>query len=305
MTIIDVHAHYVPESCWDLVSSGGPDRGFFAGDATGMEKRLQDMDAAGIAIQVLSPVSRFKDQDPRVAVQHNDAMAEVVHRNPDRFLGMAVLPLEEPEQAAAELERCVKELGLSGATIGTNIHGENLDARGLAPFYAKAEELGVPIFIHPANVLGRDRLGSYQLDNLIGNLTDTAVAAASLIFGGVMKEFPGLKFYLAHGGGSCPYLCPRWDHGWRARTSAKGSIDRLPSEYLKRFYFDALTHSTAVLEFLVRLVGADRVMLGTDYPYDMGDQACLSKVEASELLSEAEKSQVLGGTAGALFKIEA
>ena len=127
MTIIDVHAHYVPENCWDLVPSGGPDRGFFAGDATGMKKRLQDMDAAGIGVQVLSPVSRFKDQDPGVVVQHNDAMAEVVHQHPDRFLGMAVLPLEEPEQASAELERCVKDLGLSGATIGTNIHGENLD----------------------------------------------------------------------------------------------------------------------------------------------------------------------------------
>ena len=179
-----------------------------------------------------------------------------------------------------------------------------MDAKEFGPFYAKAEELGVPVFIHPMNVLGRERLGSYQLDNLIGNLTDTAVAAASLIFGGVLREYPGVKFYLAHGGGSCPYLYPRWDHGWRTRPSAKGLIDRPPSEYLKRFRFDALTHSTRVLEYLVELVGAERVMLGTDYPYDMGDRKDKSKIQASTVLSEAEKNQIQGETAAALFEID-
>ena len=149
-----------------------------------------------------------------------------------------------------------------------------------------------------------DRLRSYQLDFLIGTAADTAVAAASLIFGGVMKEFPRLKVYLAHGGGSCPYLSGRWDQGWRTRSRATTTIDQPPSTYLKRFYFDAVTHSTKVLEFLGGWAGADRVMLGTDYPFDIGDMEAAAKVTASSVLSEREKEQVLGETAAALFKLD-
>jgi aminocarboxymuconate-semialdehyde decarboxylase len=301
MRTIDVHAHYVPEVFWEL----GADKGFFSADATGLDQRVQFLNDTGIDVQVLSPTARFSNTTTELAQQHNDAMAEAISWYPKRFLGMATIALNDPDTAPRELERSVKELGLRGATIGSNVRGVNLDAREFGPFFSKAEELQTPIFIHPMNVLGHDRLGNYQLDNLIGNPTDTSVAAASLIFGGVLREFPRIKVYLAHGGGTCPYLCPRWDQGWRARPSAKGNLDKLPSEYLKRFHFDSLTHSTQLLEVLVGLVGAERIMLGSDYPYDMGDREAMGKVEASTVLSEVEKRQIYGETAEAYFEVEA
>ena len=301
MRTVDVHAHYVPEVFWEP----GTDKGFFAADATGLDQRVQLLNDTGIDVQVLSPTARFSNSGLALSQQHNNAMAEAVSHYPKRFLGMATIALNDPDTAPGELERSVRELGLGGATISSNVRGVNLDAKEFGPFFAKAEELEAPIFVHPANVLGQDRLGSYQLDNLIGNPTDTSVAAASLIFGGVLREFPQVRIYLAHGGGTCPYLCPRWDQGWRARPSAKGNLDKLPSEYLKRLHFDSLTHSTRLLEVLVGLVGAERVMMGSDYPYDMGDREAMTKVQASTVLSEAEKRQVYGETAEAYFKIEA
>jgi aminocarboxymuconate-semialdehyde decarboxylase len=302
MPVIDVHAHYLPPDCVELLGANA-NVAFMVGDPSNIDRRLQDMAVMGVDVQVLSPMLGLLGRDLKTARMHNNSFADVVGRHPRRFVGMAVLPMREPERAPEELERAVKELGFRGATIGSNVLGKNLDAREFAPLYAKVQELDVPVFIHPVNVLGRDRLGDYELDNLIGNPTDTAVAAASFIFGGVLKEFPRLKFYLAHGGGSCPYLCGRWDHGWRVRPGARGRIDRPPSEYLKRFYFDALAHSTPALEYLVASVGAERVMLGTDYPYDMGDTEPVTKIWASSCLSKAEREQLLGGNATALFKL--
>jgi aminocarboxymuconate-semialdehyde decarboxylase len=301
MLTIDVHAHYIPEVFWEQ----GADKGFFTVDSTGLDQRVQLLNDTGIDTQVLSPAASFSNSDLNTSQRYNNGMAEAVSRYPKRFLGMATIALNDTDSAPGELERSIKELGLRGVTIGSNVRGVNLDAKEFGPFFAKAQQLDAPIFIHPMNVLGQERLGSYQLDNLIGNPTDTSVAAASLIFGGVLKEFPRLKVYLAHGGGTCPYLCPRWDQGWRARPSAKVNLDKLPSEYLKRFHFDSLTHSTWLLEVLIGLVGAERVMLGSDYPYDMGDREAMGKVESSRVLSEAEKRQIYGETAEAYFKIGA
>jgi aminocarboxymuconate-semialdehyde decarboxylase len=193
---------------------------------------------------------------------------------------------------------------MAGVSIGSNVNGKNLDAPELGPFFAKAQELDVPLFIHPvAPQIGLDRLGSHELDNLIGNVTDTAVAAASLIFGGVLDEFPRLKPYLAHGGGSCPFIRGRWDRGWRARGAGVG-IPNAPSEYLKRLYYDALTHSHETIEHLVRFAGAGHVMLGSDYPYDMGDPDPVKQIESAPGLTDAEKRQVLHETAIEVFGID-
>ena len=180
------------------------------------------------------------------------------------------------------------------------MNGTNLDATELGQFYAKVQELDIPIFIHPANVLGADRLADWYLHNFIGDVTDTAVAAASIIFGGVFQEFPRLKIYLAHGGGSCPYIRGRWDHGWKAHETGS-KITKAPSEYMKLFYFDALTHSAQTLQFLGESFGHDEEMLGSDYPFDMG--AIDHVVALTELycLTHAQNAHVLGMLAAQLL----
>ena len=304
MPVIDVHAHYAPRECLELLDAA-PSPSVLTADIADLEARAQAMTAMGVDVQVLSPWFGFFASDNATARKHNDAMAAAVEGRPDRFIGLALVPMREPEQAPRELERAVRELGLHGAEIGSNVLGTNLDSKEFAPFYAKVQELDVPVFIHPVNVLGRERLASYHLDNLIGNPSDTAVAAASLVFGGVLREFPRLKFYLAHGGGSCPYLRGRWEHAWHVRPESRARIDRPPSEYLRLFYFDSLTHSTEALEFLVAWAGAERVMLGTDYPFTMADAQPVQHITASAALSQEQKQQTLSGTASALFKVGA
>ncbi len=319
---IDVHAHHIPAKFHEAdgnfrIARQGTDetvfmwrRGATTDSISNFDTRLREMDALGVDMHVLSvlPTLFVNQLDPRDALeacrQINDAFAEAVSARPDRFVAIANLPMQDPGAAARELERTVKDLGFRGAEICTNIDGTNLDDRGLAPFYAKMLELDVPVFLHPSNVLGQDRLASYHLGNLIGNPTDTAVAAASLIFGGVLKEMPGLKFYLAHAGGSCPYLRGRWEHGWRVRPEAKINIQRPPSEYLRLLYFDSLAHSVAALNYLVETVGPERVMLGSDYPADMNDLDPVKTVASLPHLSDAERDMIYGGNAQRLFKIE-
>ncbi|MGH7817596.1 MAG: amidohydrolase family protein [Candidatus Binatia bacterium] len=330
---IDVHAHYVPESCLNDVEVKGADgrvhgirivqdgsrQVAYTGNARNfafdppqiyrIERRLSDMQDQFVDMQVFSvpPFLFFHATDPAKSLELcrkiNDAFAETVRKYSNRFIALANLPMQDPEMAARELERSVRELGLRGAEICSNIDGKNLDDKSLAPFYRKLQELDVPVFIHPSNVLGGERLRRYHLGNLIGNPTDTAVAAASLIFAGVLKEFPRLKFYLAHGGGSCPFLRGRWEHGWRVRPEARTNIDRLPSEYFKLLYFNSLTHSVPALNFLVETVGVGRVMMGTDYPFDMSDKDPVRNIAALPHLSDDQKEMIFGGNAAAFFKI--
>jgi len=330
---IDVHAHYVPESCLHDVEVKGPDGrvhglrmvqeggrqvaytnnvfniAFDPPQIYSIERRLKDMEAQWVDMQVLSvpPFLFFYSTPPAQSLELcrkiNNAFADTVSHHPKRFAALANLPMQEPEMAALELERSVRELGLCGAEICSNINGKNLDDKGFAPFYAKLQELDVPVFIHPSNVLGADRLRPYHLQNLIGNPSDTAAAAASLIFGGVLKEFPRLKFYLAHGGGSCPFLRGRWEHGWQVRPEARANIVRPPSEYLRLLRFDSLVHSVPALNYLVETMGAARVMMGSDYPFDMGEVRPVNDIAALPHLADDQKAMILGGNAAALFKI--
>lgn len=272
-------------------------------------RRLQDMDTQGIDVAAISvpPFGVVYDLDPPRAAEvcriMNDHFAQTVASNPRRFVGLANLPMQDPLAAARELERAVKDLGMRGAEITTNIEGANLDAKDLAPFYAKMQELDVPVFLHPSNVLGQERLARYHLANLIGNPTDTAVAAASLIFGGVLKEFPRLKFYLAHGGGTCPFIRGRWEHGWHVRPEARIHIERPPSEYFRQLYFDSLAHSVPALTYLVETVGPERIVLGTDYPFDMGDYHAVQTVASVPRLTDAQRHRILGDNAAELLKL--
>lgn len=300
--IIDVHTHHIPHSCLDLENAtlGGATP---LGDLTDVGRRLQDMDSTGVDIHVLSVPPGLFNRGSSATRRLTMGIAETVDKHRDRFIGLAAVAMTEPEGAANELEYAVKELGLRGLEIGSNVRGTNLDAREFAPLYAKIQELDVPVFIHPVDVMGGERLERYYLRNLLGNPTDTAVAAASLIFGGVLKEFPGLRFYLAHGGGSCPYLRGRWEQGWRVRDDVKVNISSPPEEYFKLLYFDSITHSTPALSYLVESVGAGRVMMGSDYPFDMGVRDPVKTVTSLPHLSESQKELILGGNARVLFKL--
>lgn len=321
--IIDVHSHIVPEAFvrgeeFHFPIEGTPEfhrrpmrpLNNFDGDSMySVTRRLRDMDDQGIDMHVMSLQPMFTPSLPPdvalgVSRGVNNAFAEIVAQQPDRFIALADLPMQTPEIAAQELDRAVRELGLRGTEICSQINGKNLDDPSFRPVFAKAQELDVPIFIHPAGVPElEERLGGYYLTNLIGNPMDTTIAAASLIFGGVLKQFPALKVYLAHGGGACPFIRYRWDHGWKVRPEGKAHITRPPSEYFKQLYFDSLTHGAPALSFLAATVGPARIMLGTDYPFDMGNYNSVEAVRSAAGITDAEKDLILGENAARLFRL--
>lgn len=271
-----------------------------------VERRLADMAAAEVEMHVLSasPQTWLYDQEPAVgaaaAAIQNEGIAQLVGQHPDRFTGIATLPMQAPEQAAAELRRAVKMLGLRGAMIASNVGGKNLDDPSFEPLWMAAAELDAFMMIHPGNVAGADRLGDYYLTNLIGNPLDTTIAAACLVFGGVLERYPGLKPVMVHGGGFIPYQGRRLVHGWNVRPEPKVHLQQSPEQYLQRLQFDTILHSAAALKFLVDTAGADRVFLGSDYPYDMGMTDCVRQVRSLDL-SAADRDTILGDHAAAIL----
>jgi len=208
--------------------------------------------------------------------------------------------MQDPRRAADELRRAMTKLGLKGSMFASNILGKNLDDPSFEPLWATAEELNAFLFIHPNNVAGADRLKSYYLGNLIGNPLDTTIAAACLIFGGVMDRHPKLKIMLAHGGGFTPYQAARWEHGWKVRPEPKKNVPTQPKNIAKRFMYDTILHSAQTLEAMIGLVGSDHVMLGSDYPYDMAMMDCVAHVRSLKI-SDADKDLILGGHAEAML----
>jgi aminocarboxymuconate-semialdehyde decarboxylase len=268
--------------------------------------RLRDMDEASVDVQVLSatPQTYLHNQDAALTVAtaaiQNDQIAKHIAAHPDRFMGIATLPMQAPERAADELKRAMTKLGLRGAMIGSHVYEKNLDDPSFEPLWATAEELGAFMFIHPVNVAGADRLKSYYLQNLIGNPLDTTIAAACLVFGGVLDRHPKLKIMLAHGGGFTPYQAARWEHGWAVRPEPKKNVPVQPKNIAKRFMYDTILHSDKTLEMMIALVGADHVLLGSDYPYDMGMMDCVKHVRSLKI-SDADKATILGGHAETLL----
>ncbi|MFN0073611.1 MAG: amidohydrolase family protein [Chloroflexota bacterium] len=323
---IDIHAHVLEESTMSLLSGLSPrvaPRLEWVDDTTtlviddfryplfprggwDLERRIEDMDRTGVSRQVLSipPFTFFYDQDPRLVAEtaqiQNNRIAEILKLHSDRFLGFATVPLQSPALASAELERAMG-LGLHGVEICTNVAGRNLDEPELDEFWSRAESLGAPILLHPHNVAAMDRLGKYYLNNLIGNPLDTTIAIASLIFGGVLDRFPLLKLCFVHGGGYFPYQWGRLEHGYHVRTEPHLHSARAPREYLDRFAFDTITHSAGALEYLIRTFGSNRVLLGTDYPFDMGFENPLPIVQSLSSITDEEKDSILGGNAARLI----
>jgi aminocarboxymuconate-semialdehyde decarboxylase len=320
---IDVHAHILSEETISLMRKEAPkvgprlqriDDDFAVLEVAGtpyrpfprggwdMSRRLQDMDAAGIDVQVISntPQTFLYNQEGALAAAlsalQNDEIAKAAAGNPTRLLGIATLPMQTPDLAAAELRRAMVTLGLKGAQIGSNINGRNLDDEALEPLWAAANELDAFIMVHPTGVAGADRLKSYYLVNLIGNPLDTTIAAAALVFGGVVERYPRIKFLMVHGGGFVPYQAGRFKHGWQVRAEPRARLKSPPQASLDKLLFDTIVHGRPALEFLVSTCSAQRVLLGSDYPFDMGTLECARQVEALSI-PETDKAIILGGAA--------
>lgn len=325
---IDIHAHFFPEGYLRLIAEeggrfgarvsrsdpkgpvievgslrSGPLRAAF----TDLDLRRKEMDRQGVRVHALSltlPMVYWADGDLglRLARVVNDALSQAHTAYPDRFVGLATLPMQEPKLAVEELDRAVRLPGIRGVYLGTNIRGRELSDRDFFPVYERIEALGLPLFLHPLNVIGADRLSSYYLGNLLGNPFDNAVAAAHLIFGGVLDRFKRLQVCLPHAGGAFPYLVGRLTRGWKVRSECR-HLKRPPAAYLRRFTYDTISHSAEALGYLIGLVGADRVMLGSDYCFDMGYERPVQIVTRLRGLSRADQARILGGNAARLLRL--
>ncbi|MDW8304110.1 MAG: amidohydrolase family protein [Acidobacteriota bacterium] len=266
------------------------------------EKRLQECDEHGISVQVLStvPVMFSYWAKPEHALQIsqflNDEIAKTVKAYPKRFVGLGTVPLQDTELAIKELERC-KNIGLVGVEIGTNVNQENLGEQKFFEFFLACQELEMAVFVHPWEMMGQEHIQKYWLAWLVGMPAETARAICSLIFSGTLERLPRLRICFAHGGGSFPATIGRIEHGFLTRPDLC-AIDnhRNPREYLRKIYYDSLVHSAEMLDYLVNLVGAERVALGTDYPFPLGERYASGLIENMPYPQEV-KAQLLYKTA--------
>lgn len=291
----DVHSHFFPERFLRALEREGPAHGVRVESRGGVRvlwntpqqsarigpvfsdvgERVAALDRWGIAVQALSLSPPMLYWAPpalgaELAAVFNDELLAVCRERPDRFVALATLPLQDVDAAVAEAERAVRA-GCRGLYVGTNVRGRYLHEPEFAPLFECACRLGVPLFTHPLNNAGEERMGRWHLANAVGNPSETALAGAGLIMGGVLERFPDLRIVLAHGGGSLPFLIGRLDHAYAVREECRAAIPKPPSAYLERVYADTITHHDRALRFLVESVGAGRVLLGTDQPYDMAD----------------------------------
>jgi len=326
---IDIHAHYFPDPFLDLIAQEGErcgarlDRSDPRGPAievgahrsaplraafTDLDVRLKEMAQQGVQVHALSlspPMVYWADAELglKLARAMNDGLAQAHVAFPDRFVGLAALPMQEPRVALQELERAAPLPGIRGVYMGTNIQGRDLSDPEFFPVYERMEALRLPLFLHPPpGVIGAERLTQYYLRNLLGNPFESAVAAANLIFGGVLDRFKRLQICLPHAGGAFPYLVGRLSHGWKVRPECQ-HLERPPSAYLRRFRYDTISHSPEALRYLIGLVGADRVMLGSDYCYDMGYDRPVEVITRLRGLSKEGRSRILHGNAARILHI--
>ncbi|MFI9828844.1 amidohydrolase family protein [Streptomyces sp. NPDC051913] len=267
---------------------------------TDIGARLADLDAMGVDVQVVGPMPMHHywagpDLALDLARTTNEAVAAHCAEAPDRLYGLGTIPLQHPDLAVALLDRAVTEHGLYGVSVSTTVDGRELADPVHDPVWHKAEELGAVVFVHPWGCSLGARLATHYLGNTVGQPVETAVALSHLIFTGVLDRFPRLKLVAAHGGGYLPTYIARSDHAWRVRRDARGCAEP-PSAYLRRMWFDALVYTPRALRHLVEEVGADRVVLGTDHPFDMGVDDPVARLDAAGL-SPADRAAVAGGNA--------
>jgi aminocarboxymuconate-semialdehyde decarboxylase len=324
--VVDTHAHWYPAEWLKLFERDGSAEGAqlertvkgytirterivnsFDEQFVDLGLRLEGMKRQRVDVQALSltaPMVYWASPGFGLALAqaYNDAVAAAHASHPHRFVGLAMLPMQSPELALKELERVAKLPGMRGMYLATHVNGTDLDDRRFWNIYAKAEELEWPVFLHPIDTIGRERTTRYYLRNLLGNPYDTGVAAASLVFGGVLDAFPKLEVNLPHAGGTFPWLIGRLDHGTKVRPELR-HMTALPSAYLRRFTYDTIGHNDQINLNLIRLVGADRVVLGSDYCFDMGLADPLGDVGRLGALSAAERDLIVGQTASKLLRL--
>jgi len=337
---IDIHTHILPRTWPDLDKKYGyggfvrlehcdecsarmmiGDRHFrdITDNVWNPERRIEEMDAAGVSMQALStvPVMFSYWAKPKDALDLsrllNDHIAEVVRQFPTRFVGLGTLPLQDVDLAAQELERCVKELGLRGVEIGTHVdpndhcHGpdcRNLDHPSLDVVWKTAERLNAAIFVHPWDMMGKERMPKYWLPWLVGMPAETSLAICSMIFGGVFERFPKLRVAFAHGGGSFPFTIGRIEHAFQVRPDLVAIDNQTePRKYLAhdkkpaRFFVDSLVHDADALKALIKLFGAERVALGSDYPFPLGEEKAGALIESIVDLNKQDRARLLSETA--------
>lgn len=270
--------------------------------------RLADMDLQGVDIQVLAiaPPQYFYWLDEptgaRVAAIQNDRIAEMAAARPDRFVGVANLPMDHPRAAVAEMERAHRQLGFNGFEINADVNGGDLDDRRFDPVWEKACELGMLVILHPHGFTHPQRMGEYYLANVVCMPLASTLTVSRMILGGVWERFPELAMLVVHGGGYLPFYYARTDHAYRHRPELRRHISRLPSEYLHHLYFDTLVFDPRAVEYLIGEYGADHVLMGTDYPFDMGPPDPLGFL-ADVRMTQAQRDLVVGGNAARLLRI--
>ena len=324
---IDIHAHFYPEAFLRMVADKGERYGMrcvwndgslpaidVGGKMTPVEnryfdipQRLASMDDQGVSVHALSLTQPMVYWAPgklggALSKAYNDACIEAHLAHPDRFVGLATLPMHEPELAIRELERVAAAPGIRGVYMGTRIGELELSDELFFPVYEAIQDKSFAIFLHPIKVVDPARLKKFYLTNFIGNPTESAIAASHLIFGEVLDRFPKLEFCLPHAGGSLPYLIGRITHGWGVRPECR-HLKSPPDTYLRRFYYDTITHSHPALDYLISLVGPDRVVLGSDFCFDMSYQQPVEFVLNHSGLSEADQNLILAGNARKLLRM--
>jgi aminocarboxymuconate-semialdehyde decarboxylase len=262
---------------------------------------------AGAALSVAPPTLSY-GAEPGLAADlcaaSNDSIAEIVRARPDRFVGLATVPLQDVPRAIRELERAMARPEFRGVMIASHVGPKNLDHPDLLPFFEACQELDACVFIHPYEVLGSERLQSYYLWNLIGMVTETCVAIESLIFGGIYERLPRLKTYFAHGGGSFPWLRGRAEHGFRVLRNTRFAVSRPPSAFLDRIYVDCMVYNPSALAWLVSELGSDHIVMGSDYPFDIGPEDPTAIVSTAPGLSRQDRENILFRTAWRLLGIK-
>lgn len=321
--VIDVHAHMFPQAALDVADTGAQwfgstvERDKSGAPVTvtngrrqvfgsslhfeGHEQRLRQMDELGIDMQILSlmpPLFRYDlpaELGLAAARAVNDELADLCARWPDRFMGFATLPLQDAEASIRELERATGELGLVGMAMGTSVLDHDLDDPRLLPVFDACARQRALVFVHPAGVRRGTTMSSYFLANIVGNPWETTMAIASLIFGGVLERLPDLVMCFAHGGGYAAAAAGRMEHGFRVRPETHVAAIRPPSEVLGQIYVDSLTHDPSALRWLVERYGIEHVLLGTDFPADMGPADPVPEIEGNDGLSVGDRRAILGG----------